>query len=101
MRFLLTKIRETGEPAQDNYDIAAQLWRVMKEHPEICEDRILSEIGMLFVEGFETTGEHQRERAEARDEREREATKERDEPGGSTMQPCTHCCGMPAHAGIL
>jgi cytochrome P450 len=28
----------------------------MTENPNICEDRILSEIGMLFVEGFETTG---------------------------------------------
>ncbi len=34
-----------------------QVWRVLKEHPDICEDRMLSEIGMLFVEGFETTGE--------------------------------------------
>jgi cytochrome P450 len=30
--------------------------QVMSENPNICEDRILSEIGMLFVEGFETTG---------------------------------------------
>jgi hypothetical protein len=37
--------------------IAAQVWRVMDEHPDISEDRMLSEIGMLFVEGFETTGE--------------------------------------------
>lgn len=29
---------------------------MLKEHPEISEDRMLSEIGMLFVEGFETTG---------------------------------------------
>jgi hypothetical protein len=28
----------------------------MSDNPNICEDRILSEIGMLFVEGFETTG---------------------------------------------
>jgi hypothetical protein len=28
----------------------------MDEHPDISEDRMLSEIGMLFVEGFETTG---------------------------------------------
>jgi cytochrome P450 len=37
-------------------DIGAQLWRVMQQHPEINEDRVLSEIGILFVEGFETTG---------------------------------------------
>lgn len=29
---------------------------MLKEHPDISEDRMLSEIGMLFVEGFETTG---------------------------------------------
>ncbi len=33
------------------------MWRVLKEHPEVSEDRVLSEIGILFVEGFETTGE--------------------------------------------
>ena len=36
---------------------ARQVWRVLREHPHISEDRMLSEIGMLFVEGFETTGE--------------------------------------------
>ncbi|KAI8464092.1 MAG: cytochrome P450 [Monoraphidium minutum] len=56
MRFLLNKIRADGEPAEDNMDIGAQVWRVLKEHPDISEDRMLSEIGMLFVEGFETTG---------------------------------------------
>ena len=30
---------------------------MLREHPHISEDRMLSEIGMLFVEGFETTGE--------------------------------------------
>jgi hypothetical protein len=30
---------------------------VMKENPDVTEDRVLSEIGILFVEGFETTGE--------------------------------------------
>ena len=57
MRFLLNKVRDGGEPAADNYDIGAQVWRVLKENPDISEDRMLSEIGMLFVEGFETTGE--------------------------------------------
>jgi cytochrome P450 len=56
MRFLLNKIRTDGEPAEENCDIGAQVWRVLKEHPDISEDRMLSEIGMLFVEGFETTG---------------------------------------------
>lgn len=56
MRFLLNKIREEGEPEETNYDIGAQIWRVLKEHPDISEDRMLSEIGILFVEGFETTG---------------------------------------------
>ncbi|KAI8464093.1 MAG: cytochrome P450 [Monoraphidium minutum] len=77
MRFLLDKIRADGQPAEDDTDIGAQataapcgaalcayigladllqVWRVMNEHPDISEDRMLSEIGMLFVEGFETTG---------------------------------------------
>jgi cytochrome P450 len=56
MRYLLTQLK-TKPPADDDHDIAAQLYRVMAEYPDtICEDRILSEIGMLFVEGFETTG---------------------------------------------
>jgi len=57
MRFLLNKIHADGEPPEDNTDIGAQVWRVLKEHPDISPDRMLSEIGMLFVEGFETTGE--------------------------------------------
>jgi hypothetical protein len=36
--------------------LSLQLVRAMREHPEICRDRVLSEIGILFVEGFETTG---------------------------------------------
>jgi hypothetical protein len=59
MRFLLNKVQKDGEPAADNFDIGAQVWRVLQEHPDISEDRMLSEIGMLFVEGFETTGERQ------------------------------------------
>jgi len=56
MRYLLTQLK-AQPPADDDHDIAAQLYRVMQEYPDtICEDRILSEIGMLFVEGFETTG---------------------------------------------
>ncbi|KIY97876.1 hypothetical protein MNEG_10087 [Monoraphidium neglectum] len=55
MRFLLNKIKD-GEPSDDNTDIGAQIWRVLRDHPEISEDRMLSEIGILFVEGFETTG---------------------------------------------
>jgi hypothetical protein len=38
-------------------DPCPQVWRILQEHPDISEDRMLSEIGMLFVEGFETTGE--------------------------------------------
>jgi cytochrome P450 len=56
MRLLLKKVQASGEPAADNFDIGAQLYRALKEHPEINEDRVLSEIGILFVEGFETTG---------------------------------------------
>lgn len=56
MRTLLNEMKERGEPPADDQDIAAQLYRVMAENSNICENRILSEIGMLFVEGFETTG---------------------------------------------
>ncbi|GBF95033.1 cytochrome P450 [Raphidocelis subcapitata] len=56
MRFLLEKVKADGEPDEANCDIGAQVWRVLRDHPEISEDRMLSEIGMLFVEGFETTG---------------------------------------------
>jgi hypothetical protein len=56
MRLLLDKLKSRGAPSEDDQDIAAQLYRVLKEHPDIPEGRILSEIGMLFVEGFETTG---------------------------------------------
>jgi len=56
MRQLLDEMKARGEPPADDQDIAAQLYRVMNDNPNICENRILSEIGMLFVEGFETTG---------------------------------------------
>ena len=56
MRTLLNEMKARGEPDAEDQDIAAQLYRVMNENPNICENRILSEIGMLFVEGFETTG---------------------------------------------
>ena len=56
MRTLLNEMKARGEPEPEDQDIAAQLYRVMNDNPAICENRILSEIGMLFVEGFETTG---------------------------------------------
>eukprot|EP00877_Chromochloris_zofingiensis_P000654 jgi/Chrzof1/1058/Cz01g38230.t1 len=56
MKVLLKELKARGEPEEDNQDIAAQLYRVMAQHPDISEDRILSEIGIVFVEGFETTG---------------------------------------------
>jgi hypothetical protein len=56
MRILLEELKARGEPAADDQSIASQLYRVMRDHPEITEDRVLSEIGILFVEGFETTG---------------------------------------------
>jgi len=57
MRILLEEMKARGPPPADDQSIAAQLYRVMKEHPEVTEDRVMSEIGILFVEGFETTGE--------------------------------------------
>jgi cytochrome P450 len=56
MRTLLNEMKQRGEPDPEDHDIAAQLYRAMSENPDISEDRVLSEIGMLFVEGFETTG---------------------------------------------
>ncbi|GBF93726.1 cytochrome P450 [Raphidocelis subcapitata] len=56
MRILLEELKARGEPAADDQSIASQLYRVMRDHPEVTEDRVLSEIGILFVEGFETTG---------------------------------------------
>jgi cytochrome P450 len=49
-------LQARGPPAEDDTDIGSQLVRVMNTHPELSRDRILSEIGILFVEGFETTG---------------------------------------------
>jgi cytochrome P450 len=37
----------------------------MRAHPDISRDRVLSEIGILFVEGFETTGARARWRVAA------------------------------------
>lgn len=55
MVVLLKKIIARGEPAEDDYSVAAQLMRI-RNKDGIVDDRLLSEIGMLFVEGFETTG---------------------------------------------
>lgn len=56
MGLLLKEMKARGPPPEHDQDIAAQLYRVMKEGPSISENRILSEIGILFIEGFETTG---------------------------------------------
>jgi hypothetical protein len=56
MAALLKALEARGPPDADDSDIGAQLLRVMQEHPGISRDRVLSEIGILFVEGFETTG---------------------------------------------
>ena len=56
MRILLEELKARGPPAADDHDIASQLYRVMAENPDVSEDRVISEIGILFVEGFETTG---------------------------------------------
>ncbi|WIA35872.1 hypothetical protein OEZ86_004255 [Tetradesmus obliquus] len=56
MAKLLDNLQARGPPAEDDTDIGSQLVRVMNTHPELSRDRILSEIGILFVEGFETTG---------------------------------------------
>ncbi|KIY98801.1 Cytochrome P450 3A28 [Monoraphidium neglectum] len=55
MRVLLDEMKRRGPPPSGDHDIASQLYRAMAEHHEITEDRVLSEIGILFVEGFETT----------------------------------------------
>jgi len=55
MRALLKEIKIRGTPAKDDFSIAAQLMR-LRDDIGITDERILSEIGILFVEGFETTG---------------------------------------------
>lgn len=55
MRVLLKEMVDRGPPAEDDLDIAAQLYRC-RHLAGITDERILSEIGILFVEGFETTG---------------------------------------------
>ena len=56
MQVLLDEMKARGPPDPDNQDIASQLYRVLKENPDVDDARVLSEIGILFVEGFETTG---------------------------------------------
>eukprot|EP00775_Hariotina_reticulata_P012934 gene12934-13062_t len=56
MTVLLQELKQRGDPDPQDQDISTQLYRVLKEHPDIPESRVLSEIGILFVEGFETTG---------------------------------------------
>ncbi|KAG2443022.1 hypothetical protein HYH02_009438 [Chlamydomonas schloesseri] len=74
MQQLLREVLARGPPGPADTDIGAQLWRALdasrrqaerassagagrrRVKPAITEERILSEIGILFVEGFETTG---------------------------------------------
>lgn len=55
MTTLLKSIIERGVPLEDDQSVAAQLMRI-RNKDGIVDDRLLSEIGILFVEGFETTG---------------------------------------------
>lgn len=52
LQVLLREMRQRYDsvpPADDDTDIAAQLWRVSRD-TGLKDDRILSEIGILFVE---------------------------------------------------
>jgi cytochrome P450 len=55
MTALLEEMDRRGAPAEGDFDICSQLWRVRRDSG-VDDRRILSEIGILFVEGFETTG---------------------------------------------
>jgi hypothetical protein len=55
MQLLLDEMLRRGPPAADDFSIAAQLYRV-RGVAGVDDARLLSEIGILFVEGFETTG---------------------------------------------
>jgi hypothetical protein len=55
MQLLLDEMIRRGPPAADDCSIAAQLYRV-RGTAGLDDARLLSEIGILFVEGFETTG---------------------------------------------
>lgn len=52
---LFNDIKNQGHPAPGDFSIAAQLMRVLGK-PGITDRRILSEIAILFIAGFETTG---------------------------------------------
>jgi len=52
---LLEEMKAKGPPAEDDFSIGAQLLRLLQDGG-VSKERILSEIGILFVEGFETTG---------------------------------------------
>jgi cytochrome P450 len=57
MDALLSHMEAKGPPAEDDSDIGSQLLRAMQQsNGAISRQRVLSEISMLFVEGFETTG---------------------------------------------
>lgn len=51
---LFREIVDKGMPASDDFSVAAQLMR-LKNKGSISDERILAEIGILFVGGFETT----------------------------------------------
>ncbi|KAG1667985.1 hypothetical protein FOA52_000629 [Chlamydomonas sp. UWO 241] len=55
MSRLLDKMLERDDDGNDNQDIGTQLARLIRQG-DITKGRALSELGILFVEGFETTG---------------------------------------------
>lgn len=55
IRDLFQEIVSKGPPSDDDFTIGAQLMRI-RQKAGITDERILSEIGILFVEGYETTG---------------------------------------------
>lgn len=55
MAALFDEMLARGEPAEDDQSVGAQLLR-LRASGTISDARLLSEIGIMFVEGFETTG---------------------------------------------
>lgn len=55
MMTLLEELKLHEPPSSDDFSVGAQLMRLRKTEG-ITDARLLSEIGILFVEGFETTG---------------------------------------------
>ena len=49
-------VMKENPPSKDDESIGAALFRLCYDEKKISEERLLSEMAIIFVEGFETTG---------------------------------------------